>query len=58
MLIDESDDGMYIGRTERDAPEVDNNVIVHSQKPLVVGSFIPVNIVDAREYDLVGNALL
>jgi ribosomal protein S12 methylthiotransferase len=54
VLIDEYSDGVYIGRTERDAPEVDNTVIINSAGELEIGAFYPVKIVDAAEYDLFG----
>ena len=46
--------GVYYGRTEGDAPEVDGQVIVHTKKTLVPGEFKEVLITDALEYDLVG----
>ena len=53
-LIEKREDGRYIGRTEADAPEVDNEVIVTSEKNLELGSFQSVRITDAYEFDLVG----
>jgi ribosomal protein S12 methylthiotransferase len=53
-LIDRTEDGYFVGRTEADSPEVDNEVIVHSEKPLKIGSFYDVTITDALEYDLIG----
>ncbi len=56
VLIDElTEDGVYFGRTEHDAPEVDNGVFVSSDKPLEIGSFVNVKITRAEEYDLFGN---
>lgn len=49
--------GVYLGRTEYDAPDVDGLVYVYSQKELTVGSFVDVTITDALEYDLSGEAL-
>lgn len=57
VLIDEAEkdeEGTYYSRTEGDAPEVDGQVIVHSTKPLTLGSFCDVTITDSLEYDLVG----
>ncbi|NQT96003.1 MAG: 30S ribosomal protein S12 methylthiotransferase RimO [Candidatus Omnitrophica bacterium] len=57
VLIDEKDKaakGVYIGRTEYDAPEVDGQVYVHSKKALRPGEFVKVKITDTLEYDLVG----
>ena len=60
VLIDEKqkdEDNVYLGRTEYDAPEVDGVVYVHSGKKLKPGDFVMVNITDAYEYDLVGEAM-
>jgi ribosomal protein S12 methylthiotransferase len=54
VLIDRMEDGMFIGRTERDAPEIDNEVFVNSTRLLSVGEFVDVDIEDATEYDLYG----
>jgi ribosomal protein S12 methylthiotransferase len=54
VLIDRAQDGQYVGRTERDAPEIDNEVYVRSNGPLDVGNFYDVNIAGASEYDLYG----
>ena len=52
VLIDKKEAGKYIGRTEFDSVEVDNDVIVHSRENLPVGEFVTVRIVKAYEYDL------
>lgn len=55
VLVDESqDDGSYIGRTVYDAPEIDNGVIFTSERKLKSGDMVDVIIVDAFDYDLVG----
>ena len=54
VLIDRVDGDIYAGRTERDAPEIDNEVLVHTGHRLHVGTFCDVEIVDAYEYDLIG----
>ena len=55
---DEDDDGgfagAYIGRTRYDAPEIDNQVIVTSDVELDPGDIIKTRIIDAFDYDLVG----
>ncbi len=59
VLIDEKqkgDVGVYSGRTEYDAPDVDGMVYVHSKKRLRPGDFVDVKITDFLEYDLIGNA--
>ena len=52
VLIDEIVDGDALGRTHWDAPEIDNEVFVHSPHHCRVGSFSQVEIVDADDYDL------
>jgi ribosomal protein S12 methylthiotransferase len=54
VLIDRAEDGLYVGRTEQDAPEIDNEVFVSAPGPLVPGTFSDVEIHDATEYDLYG----
>lgn len=46
------DDGVYMGRTYRDAPEVDSFVWVKADRELMSGSIVPVKITDHNEYDL------
>lgn len=46
------DDGVYMGRTYRDAPEVDSFVWVKADRELMSGSIVPVQITDHNEYDL------
>lgn len=53
-IIDKKEAGRYIGRTEFDSVEVDNEVIVHSDKKLPVGEFAHVKITNAFDYDLEG----
>ena len=52
VLIDSQDGEFFMGRTEWDAPEIDQEVFVNSHKPLKVGTFHTVTITDAVEYDL------
>jgi ribosomal protein S12 methylthiotransferase len=47
----------YIGRTARDAPEVDGVVRFTSARPLRVGSFVDVEVTAAETYDLVGKTI-
>jgi len=51
------DDGSYYGRSRYDAPEIDNSVILSSEKPLQPGDIVSARIVDAFDYDLVGIVL-
>jgi ribosomal protein S12 methylthiotransferase len=56
VLIDRAEGGLYVGRTEEDAPEIDNEVFVTAPGPLTPGTFADVEIHDATEYDLYGRA--
>ena len=54
-LIDRKEGGSFIGRTEHDSPEVDNEVIIDaSAHYLRVGDFAQIKIDDATEFDLYG----
>lgn len=57
VLIDEEEDGTYLGRSQYDAPEVDGMVYVSSKRKLKPGDFARVEITDTLEYDLVGRAI-
>jgi ribosomal protein S12 methylthiotransferase len=55
VLIDKMEGDYYIGRTEFDSPEVDNEVVVpKSEGYLRVGDFADIEIVSAEHYDLIG----
>jgi ribosomal protein S12 methylthiotransferase len=56
VLIDAQENEYFIGRTEWDAPEIDQEVIVRSGQLLNVGAFHSVTITDATEYDLIAAA--
>src|SRR5205085_7416073 len=52
VLVDRSEAGAFIGRTEFDSPEVDNEVIIESQEYLRMGDFVQAEITSATEFDL------
>ena len=53
IIIDEVRDNYYIGRSERDTPEVDGEVLIDKNKStLQEGKFYKAKIIDAGEYDL------
>jgi ribosomal protein S12 methylthiotransferase len=54
VMVDRKEAGRYIGRTEYDSVEVDNEVIIHSNIPLKPGDFVKVLITKAYDYDLEG----
>ena len=54
VIIDKKEAGKYLGRTEFDSVEVDNEVIVNSKNKLHAGDFVNVKITNAFDYDLEG----
>ncbi len=52
-----ADENVYIGRTYRDAPDVDGYVFVHTRGELLTGEFVKVRITGAYEYDLIGEVV-
>ena len=57
VLIDKKEAGRYLGRTEFDSVEVDNEVIIHSADRLPIGEFVRVRITKAYDYDLEGEVV-
>ncbi|MCZ2223241.1 MAG: 30S ribosomal protein S12 methylthiotransferase RimO [Chitinophagales bacterium] len=57
VLIDKKEAGRYLGRTEFDSVEVDNEVVIHSNKKLPIGDFVQVKITKAYDYDIEGEAV-
>ena len=56
-IIDKKEAGRYLGRTEFDSVEVDNEVIIHSNKKLKIGDFVNAKITKAFDYDLEGEVV-
>jgi len=52
VIIDRSENGCYIGRTEGDSPDIDNEVIIRSKQNLTPGKFYTASITEAHDYDL------
>lgn len=52
-----ADENVYLGRTYRDAPEVDGYVFIHTSEMLMTGDFVKVKITGAYEYDLIGELI-
>ena len=54
-LIDRKEGNYFVGRTEYDSPDVDNEVLIDAKKHYVkIGDFVEVKIIDATDYDLYG----
>ena len=54
VLIDRKEDEFFVGRTEGDSYEVDNEVLISSVKTLNLGEFYTVKITGAESFDLMG----
>ena len=59
VLVDGYDEGedVYYARSFADAPDVDGKVYFKSEMPISVGSFVDVEIVEALDYDLIGEII-
>ena len=57
VMVDKKEAGRYLGRTEFDSVEVDNEVIIKSSKKLFPGDFVNVKITKAYDYDLEGEVV-
>ena len=56
VLVDRREGGSFVGRTEFDSPEVDNEVVIDSPEDyLRIGDFTNVRITSATEFDLQGS---
>jgi len=56
VLIDKNDGGYFVGRTEFDSPEVDNEVLIDAKKDYAtIGSFVNIKIDSAEDFDLYGH---
>ena len=55
VLFDKKEGENFIGRTEYDSPDVDNEVLIDAKKQYVaIGEFAQVKITDATDFDLFG----
>ena len=52
-----ADENAYVGRTYRDAPNVDGLIFVNTDEELVSGDFAKVKVTGAMDYDLIGELL-
>ncbi|MGN6476147.1 MAG: 30S ribosomal protein S12 methylthiotransferase RimO, partial [Flavipsychrobacter sp.] len=55
VIVDKKESGRYLGRTEFDSVEVDNEVIINTPKPLKPGEFVQVKITKAYDFDIEGD---
>jgi ribosomal protein S12 methylthiotransferase len=58
VLFDRKEGGYFVGRTEFDSPEVDNEVLVDAKSNFVrIGDFAEVRVTSAAEFDLFGEVV-
>lgn len=57
VVIDREEADYYVGRTEYDSPEVDNEVLIEKSRALEIGSFYEVKVVEALPFDLIAQPL-
>ncbi|MEX1138514.1 MAG: 30S ribosomal protein S12 methylthiotransferase RimO [Bacteroidota bacterium] len=58
VLVDRRDGEFAVGRTQWDAPEIDQEVYIKNAEPVQSGNFFTATVVDAVEYDLFADASL
>ncbi len=55
VLVDRKEGGYFVGRTEYDSPDVDNEVLIDASKAFVrIGDFVEVEVTGAEDFDLYG----
>ncbi|AWW33112.1 30S ribosomal protein S12 methylthiotransferase RimO [Echinicola strongylocentroti] len=58
VLVDKKENGYFVGRTEFDSVEVDNEVLIDASKHYCrVGDFVQVKVSEATEFDLYGDVI-
>ena len=58
VLIDRKDGDNFVGRSEHDSPDVDNEILISAiDTYLPIGSFVNVEIIEAYEFDLIGKVI-
>ncbi len=57
VVIDRREGAYFVGRTEYCSPEVDPEVLISAEEPLVIGHFYNVKMTDSEEFDLYGTTI-
>lgn len=58
VLVESKESDYYVGRSYRDAPEVDGEILFTSNKKIKLGNFYEIKIYDCDEYDLYGELII
>ena len=53
VIVDREEEDYYVGRTEYDSPEVDPEVLIEKTRPLEIGEFYQVSVIDAMPFELI-----
>ena len=55
VLVEEfAEEGMYVGRSYMDSPEIDGAFYVKSNRELDIGDIVRAKVIEYLEYDLIG----
>lgn len=57
VIVDDYNDGKYVGRSYMDSPEIDSGIIFTSNNKISIGEFVNVKITDFDGYDLIGEEI-
>jgi ribosomal protein S12 methylthiotransferase len=57
VIVDRKENDYYIGRTYKDAPEIDQEVFINYNENIMIGNFYDVKIFDCEEFDLFGEII-
>lgn len=57
VLVDREESDYYVARSQYDSPEVDNEVLIEKIRPLEIGSFYDVKVVQTMPFDLIAHPL-
>ena len=57
VLIDRKEEDFFVGRTEFDSPEIDNEVLIEITNEIEIGNFYDIKITRAEEFDLFGTKI-
>ncbi len=57
VIVDKKEASRWLGRTEYDSVEVDNEVVIHADRELQPGEFVNVKITKAYDYDIEGEVV-
>ena len=57
VLVDSLTDGVLVGRSQKEAPEVDGEILIGSKDRSLVGQYVNVHIENANDYDLIGKII-